>query len=188
MAFDFAPSDVVLSDGEQSTRLTGGQYFLPAPEKPGHVFMGWQDDEGKFVPRMFLPSREGEDVRLTAVWEEKGDAGEGRTLLLKEGETLTFLVAPDTYPDSVTLLLLDVPAGTRVRLTETVSRADDVMCAEFGIFPQYDASPSFGFTDAEGNYSSRGAVYDGSALSSRETNTAYSQTAYFRVTLRLEVL
>ena len=188
VVFDFAPSDVVLSDGEQSTRLTGGQYFLPAPEKPGHVFMGWQDDEGKFVPRMFLPSRGGEDVRLTAVWEEKGDAGEGRTLLLKEGETLTFLVAPDTYPDSVTLLLLDVPAGTRVRLTETVSRAGDVMCAEFGIFPQYDASPSFGFIDAERNSSSRGAVYDGSALSSRETNTAYSQTAYFRVTLRLEVL
>ena len=188
VVFDFAPSDVVLSDGEESTRLTGGQYFLPAPEKPGRVFMGWQDDEGKFVPRMFLPSREGEDVRLTAVWEEKGDAGEGRTLLLKEGETLTFLVAPDTYPDSVTLLLLDVPAGTRVRLTETVSRAGDVMCAEFGIKPQYDASPSFGFIDAEGNNSSRGAVYDGSALSSRETNTAYSQTAYFRVTLRLEVL
>lgn len=109
-------------------------------------------------------------------------------MLLKEGETLTFLVAPDTYPDSVTLLLLDVPAGTRVRLTETVSRAGDVMCAEFGIFPQYDASPSFGFIDAERNSSSRGAVYDGSALSSRETNTAYSQTAYFRVTLRLEVL
>lgn len=188
VVFDFAPSDVVLSDGEESTRLTGGQYFLPAPEQPGRVFMGWQDDEGKFVPRMFLPSREGEDVRLTAVWEEKGDAGEGRTLLLKEGETLTFLVAPDTYPDSVTLLLLDVPAGTRVRLTETVSRAGDVMCAEFGIKPQYDASPSFGFIDAEGNNSSRGAVYDGSALSSRETNTAYSQTAYFRVTLRLEVL
>lgn len=187
VVFDFAPSDVVLSDGEESTRLTGGQYFLPAPERPGYAFMGWQDEDGKFVPRVFIPRRGGAEVRLTAVWEQT-TSGEGVTLVLEEGEEYTFIVAPSVYPESVTELILSAPIGARVRMDTEVTLARDLMSVEFDIALTWGnvVKPSFYFSDDEGGYSSSsmGAVYDGRVLSGERTATL----CYFRVTVSFEIL
>lgn len=186
MNFGLALSDVVLENDGEVTRLTGGQYFLPAPEKPGYAFMGWQDEDGKFVPRVFIPRRDGAEVRLTAVWEQT-TSGEGVTLVLEEGEEYTFIVAPSIYPESVTELILSAPIGARVRMDVEVTLAKDLMSAEFGVALTWGnvVEPSFGFSDDEGGYSGTGAVYDGRVLSGeRDTATL----CYFRVTVSFEIL
>lgn len=186
--FGLALSDVVLENDGEVTRLTGGQYVLPAPEKPGYAFMGWQDEDGKFVPRVFIPRRGGAEVRLTAVWEQT-TSGEGVTLVLEEGEEYTFIVAPSIYPESVTELILSAPIGARVRMDTEVTLARDLMSVEFDIALTWGnvVKPSFYFSDGEGGYSgdTTGAVYDGRALSGvRNTATL----CYFRVTVSFEIL
>ena len=186
MNFGLALSDVVLENDGEVTRLTGGHYVLPAPEKPGYAFMGWQDEDGKFVPRVFIPRRDGAEVRLTAVWEQT-TSGEGVTLVLEEGEEYTFIVAPSVYPESVTELILSAPIGARVRMDTEVTLARDLMSAEFGVALTWGnvIEPSFGFSDDEGGYSGTGAVYDGRVLSGeRDTATL----CYFRVTVSFEIL
>lgn len=187
MNFGLALSDVVLENDGEVTRLTGGQYVLPAPEKPGYAFMGWQDEDGKFVPRVFIPRRDGAEVRLTAVWEQT-TSGEGVTLVLEEGEEYTFIVAPSIYPESVTELILSAPIGARVRMDTEVTLAKDLMSAEFGVEVTWGnvVEPKFDFSDGEGGYSGdTGAVYDGRALSGvRNTATL----CYFRVTVSFEIL
>lgn len=186
MNFGLALSDVVLENDGEVTRLTGGQYVLPAPEKPGYAFMGWQDEDGKFVPRVFIPRRDGAEVRLTAVWEQT-TSGEGVTLVLEEGEEYTFILAPSIYPESATELILSAPIGARVRMDVEVTLAKDLMSAEFGVALTWGnvVEPSFGFSDDEGGYSGTGAVYDGRVLSGeRDTATL----CYFRVTVSFEIL
>ena len=185
--FGLALSDVVLENDGEVTRLTGGQYVLPAPERPGYAFMGWQDEDGKFVPRVFIPRRGGAEVRLTAVWEQT-TSGEGVTLVLEEGEEYTFIVAPSIYPESVTELILSAPIGARVRMDTEVTLARDLMSAEFDVALTWGnvVKPSFYFSDDEGGYSSSstGAVYDGRVLSGERTATL----CYFRVTVSFEIL
>lgn len=185
--FGLALSDVVLENDGEVTRLTGGQYVLPAPERPGYAFMGWQDEDGKFVPRVFIPRRGGAEVRLTAVWEQT-TSGEGVTLVLEEGEEYTFIVAPSVYPESVTELILSAPIGARVRMDTEVTLARDLMSVEFDIALTWGnvVKPSFYFSDDEGGYSSSsmGAVYDGRVLSGERTATL----CYFRVTVSFEIL
>ena len=184
--FGLAFSDVVLENDGEVTRLTGGQYVLPAPERPGYAFMGWQDEDGKFVPRVFIPRRDGAEVRLTAVWEQT-TSGEGVTFVLEEGEEYTFILAPSVYPESVTELILSAPIGARVRMDTEVTLAKDLMSAEFGVALTWGnvVEPSFGFSDDEGGYSGTGAVYDGRVLSGeRDTATL----CYFRVTVSFEIL
>lgn len=185
--FGLALSDVVLENDGEVTRLTGGQYVLPAPEKPGYAFMGWQDEDGKFVSRVFIPRRDGAEVRLTAVWEQT-TSGEGVTLVLEEGEEYTFIVAPSVYPESVTNLILSAPIGARVRMYTEVTLARDLMSAEFDVALTWGnvVKPSFGFSDGEGGYSEgTGAVYDGRALSGVKGTATL---CYFRVTVSFEIL
>lgn len=185
--FGLALSDVVLENDGEVTRLTGGQYMLPAPEKPGYAFMGWQDEDGKFVSRVFIPRRDGAEVRLTAVWEQT-TSGEGVTLVLEEGEGYTFIVAPSVYPESVPNLILSAPIGARVRMYTEVTLARDLMSAEFDVALTWGnvVKPSFGFSDGEGGYSEgTGAVYDGRALSGVKGTATL---CYFRVTVSFEIL
>lgn len=185
--FGLALSDVVLENDGEVTRLTGGQYVLPAPERPGYAFMGWQDEDGKFVPRVFIPRRGGAEVRLTAVWEQT-TSGEGVTLVLEEGEEYTFILAPSIYPESVAELILSAPIGARVRMYTEETLARDLMSAEFEVALTWGnvVKPSFYFSDDEGGYSSSstGAVYDGRVLSGERTATL----CYFRVTVSFEIL
>lgn len=185
--FGLALSDVVLENDGEVTRLTGGQYVLPAPEKPGYAFMGWQDEDGKFVSRVFIPRRDGAEVRLTAVWEQT-TSGEGVTLVLEEGEEYTFILAPSIYPESVTQLILSAPIGARVRMYTEVTLARDLMSAEFDVALTWGnvVEPSFGFSDDGGGYSEgTGAVYDGRALSGVKGTATL---CYFRVTVSFEIL
>ena len=198
IAYDSAPSNVILTiDGEEYARMSGGAYYLPTPEKPGHIFMGWQDEDDKFVPRSFIPQRDGKTVTLTAVWEPRQNAtGSGSRMMLDEGEELTLTVAPENfYGDSMIYLMLNAPAGAKVRVTVKAEIADDLMSDEYGLYIIHEGNnkggtPGFNFTDESGSSAggALGAVYNGEWLTSEAVNGYYGQYVYYRVTISFEIL
>ena len=198
IAYDSDPSNVILTlDGEEYARMSGGAYYLPTPEKPGHIFMGWQDEDDKFVPRSFIPRRDGETVTLTAVWEPRQNAtGSGSRMMLDEGEELPLIVAPeDFYGDSMIHLMLNAPAGAKVRVTVKAEIADDLMSGEYGLYIIHEwnnkgGTPAFNFTDENGSSSgdALGAVYNGEWLTSEAVNGYHGQYVYYRVTISFEIL
>ena len=198
IAYDSAPSNVILTlDGEEYARMSGGAYYLPTPEKPGHIFMGWQDEDDKFVPRSFIPRRDGKTVTLAAAWEPRQNAtGSGSRMMLDEGEELTLIVAPENfYGDSMIYLMLNAPAGAKVRVTVKAEIADDLMSGEYGLYIFHEVNnkggtPGFNFTDENGSSSgdALGAVYNGEWLTSEAVNGYNGQYVYYRVTVSFEVL
>lgn len=80
-----------MTDGENSQKLSGYAFDLPALQKEGYTFLGWKDESGEFVPDCYIPDR---DAVLTAAYEKKS-ATDGRTpdtaKIMEAGQTYEYI-------------------------------------------------------------------------------------------------
>lgn len=88
---DIGISYITLIDGENSQKLSGYAFDLPAVQKEGYTFLGWKDESGEFMPDCYIPDH---DAVLTAAYEKKS-ATDGRTLdtakVLEAGQTCEYI-------------------------------------------------------------------------------------------------
>lgn len=88
---------VTLDYGDRTEYLEGHAFALPSPQKEGHTFLGWYDQENmQFANSLYILAREG--VVLKAVYEEQTPS-DGRSIstpaLFALGQEYEFILPPE---------------------------------------------------------------------------------------------
>ncbi len=88
---------VTLDYGDRTEYLEGHAFALPSPQKEGHTFLGWYDQENmQFANSLYILDREG--VVLKAVYEEQTPS-DGRSIstpaLFALGQEYEFILPPE---------------------------------------------------------------------------------------------